>query len=119
MAGHVERESARACVVREAAEEAGLRIEEDDLELVHTVHILDCPDSVPCLELFFHASRWAGEPRLLEPDRCTQWAWWPLDALPDPLVPYTRGAIEGIARGSAYTELGWHPPTTTAAGDPR
>ncbi|MER6617993.1 NUDIX hydrolase [Streptomyces xantholiticus] len=107
LAGHVERESARACVVREAREEAGLILAEQDLTLVHTVHVLDSQDAVPRIQLFFRARRWQGEPQLLEPDKCLKWAWWPLDALPDPTVPYTRAAIEGIRLGHSYTELGW------------
>lgn len=111
-AGHVEQESARACVVREAGEETGLVVAEEDLTLVHTVHLLQAPGAVPRVQLFFRAVRWRGEPRLLEPDRCTAWRWWPLHALPEATVPYTRAAIDGIARGRAYTELGWvHRPS--------
>ncbi|MGW7358386.1 NUDIX hydrolase [Streptomyces sp. NPDC054802] len=106
-AGHVERESVRACVAREAGEEAGLVIAETDLTLVHTVHVLDSEDAEPRLQLFFAAGRWEGEPRILEPDRCVRWTWWPLDALPDRTVPYTRAAIDGIRAGRSYTELGW------------
>ncbi|MFE3906558.1 NUDIX domain-containing protein [Streptomyces sp. NPDC059153] len=98
----------RSCLVREAHEEAGIAIEPADLSLVHTVHLLDDHENAePRLQLFFQASRWSGEPKVREPDRCTAWQWWPLDALPDPVVPYTRAAIEGILAGKAYTELGW------------
>ncbi|WP_093900031.1 NUDIX domain-containing protein [Streptomyces sp. Ncost-T10-10d] len=108
LAGRVERESVRSCLVREAYEEAGIAIEPADLSLVHTVHLLDDHENAePRLQLFFQASRWDGEPKVREPDRCTAWQWWPLDALPDPVVPYIRAAIEGILAGTAYTELGW------------
>ncbi|MFG3343946.1 NUDIX domain-containing protein [Streptomyces sp. NPDC048018] len=110
LAGHVERESARACLVREAYEEAGLVLEPADLTLVHTVHMLHRPGAEPRIQLFFAASRWSGEPAVREPDRCTRWDWWPLDALPDPMVGYTRAAIEGVRAGSAYTETGWDAP---------
>ncbi|MGW3746592.1 hypothetical protein ACWD62_40220 [Streptomyces sp. NPDC005146] len=49
----------------------------------------------------------AGEPRVLEPDKCLGWGRWPLDALPDPTVLYTAAAIKGIRAGSYYTEMGW------------
>ncbi|MGY0065082.1 NUDIX hydrolase [Streptomyces sp. LZ34] len=107
LAGHVERESVRSCVVREAREEAGLVIAEDDLTLVHTVHLLDSADAVPRIQLFFQARRWRGEPKVLEPDKCAAWGWWPTSALPEPIVPYTRAAIDGIRRGHPYTEMGW------------
>ncbi|MFF7702990.1 NUDIX domain-containing protein [Streptomyces lydicus] len=43
LAGHVEREAVRACVVREAQEEAGLALDAEDLTLIHTVHLLGWP----------------------------------------------------------------------------
>ncbi|OQD57314.1 hypothetical protein BM536_004840 [Streptomyces phaeoluteigriseus] len=107
LAGHCELESAVACLVREAREEAGLEIGADDVELVHTVHVLDRPGTRPRLQLVFRARTWRGEPRVLEPDKCLGWEWWPLDALPEPMVGYARAAVEGIRDGRAYTELGW------------
>lgn len=107
LAGHCEQESAVACLIREAREEAGLVIEAEDVELVHAVHVVDTPGTQPRLQLVFRAHRWAGEPRVLEPDKCLGWEWWPLDALPEPLVGYTRAALDGIRNGRLYTELGW------------
>ncbi|MFC4501023.1 MULTISPECIES: NUDIX hydrolase [Streptomyces] len=104
LAGHCERESAVACLVREAREEAGLEIDAADVELAHVVH---AHGPRPRLQLVFRAARWRGEPRLLEPDKCVSWDWWPLDALPDPMVGYAREAIDGIRTGRHYTELGW------------
>ncbi|MCQ8774299.1 NUDIX hydrolase [Streptomyces telluris] len=108
-AGHVEWESARACAVREAEEELGITVAEPDLELVHAVHLLDAGDAeaVPRLQLFFRVHRWHGEPQLMEPDRCVEWRWWPLHALPEPTVEYTVAALEGIAHGWPYTDVGW------------
>lgn len=107
-AGHREAgESALACTVREVAEETGLTIAEGDLTLVHTLDLLDPGSPIPRVQLFFAASQWHGPPRVLEPDRCTEWRWWPLDALPKPLVDYTRTAIDGIAASRLYTEMGW------------
>lgn len=107
MAGHCEMESVRAAVAREAAEEAGLRIDPSDLSLLHTVHLIDRGSSQPRIGLFFIPSRWHGTPEVLEPDRCTEWRFWPVNALPEDLVEYTRTAIRGIARGEAYSEMGW------------
>ncbi|MFF9050011.1 NUDIX domain-containing protein [Streptomyces erythrochromogenes] len=110
LAGHCEQESAVSCLVREAREEAGLVVDPADVDLVHLVHVVDRPGARPRMQLVFRARRWLGEPQLLEPDRCVAWTWWPLDALPDPIVPYARAAIEGIRAGRPYTELGWGRP---------
>ncbi|MGW2472665.1 NUDIX domain-containing protein [Streptomyces sp. NPDC001665] len=107
LAGHCEAESATACLVREAYEEAGLVIDPADVELVHTVHTVNRPGGRPRVGLFFRARHWEGTPELREPDKCVAWQWWNAENLPDPLVPYARAAIEGIRAGRVYTELGW------------
>lgn len=100
-------ESARACAVREAAEELAVTLDAPDLELVHTVHLRDTPDSEPLIQLFFRVHRWQGEPRNNEPHKCQQLSWFAPAALPGPLVRYARTALEGIAQGWSYTEMGW------------
>jgi 8-oxo-dGTP pyrophosphatase MutT (NUDIX family) len=107
LAGHCELEPVRACVAREAAEEAGLRIDPSDLRLVHVLHLLAPGGGRPRLQLFFAPARWSGTPRVLEPDRCTAWRFWPLNALPTDLVPYTRTALTAIRAGEPYSEVGW------------
>ncbi|MFD7409005.1 NUDIX domain-containing protein [Streptomyces sp. NPDC059866] len=107
LAGRCEQESAVACLVREALEEAGLVIAPADVELLHVVHVVDAPGGRPLVQMVFRARRWKGVPEVREPDKCLAWQWWPQEALPEPIVPYTRAAIAGIAEGRAYTELGW------------
>ncbi|MCX4637523.1 NUDIX domain-containing protein [Streptomyces platensis] len=107
LAGHCEQESAVTCLVREAHEEAGLLIDPADVEYAHAVHLVDTPGTPPRLQLVFRARHWTGTPETLEPDRCVSWNWWPPEALPEPLVPYARAAIDGIQAGRLYTEYGW------------
>ncbi|MCX4546883.1 NUDIX domain-containing protein [Streptomyces sp. NBC_01565] len=107
LAGHCEQESAVACLVREAQEEAGITIDPADVELAHVVHVVDHRGGQPRMQLVFRARRWTGMPQVREPDRCVSWDWWPADALPDRIVAYTRAAIDGIRAGRLYTEMGW------------
>ncbi|MER8156816.1 NUDIX domain-containing protein [Streptomyces sp. NPDC094472] len=107
LAGHCEQESAVACLIREAQEEAGLVIEPEDVEFAHAVHLIDAPGTQPRMQMVLRARRWRGEPELLEPDKCVGWDWWPLDGLPEPTVAYARAAIAGIRAGRLYTEMGW------------
>lgn len=107
LAGRCEQEPALACLVREAWEEAGLVIDPADVELVHVVHVVDAPGSLPLMQLVFRARRWEGIPKVRESDKCLTWQWWPRDELPDPIVSYTRTAITAIAEGRSYSQLGW------------
>lgn len=107
LAGRCEQEPALACLVREAREEAGLVIDPADVELVHVVHVVDAPGSMPLMQLVFRARRWEGIPEVREPDKCLMWQWWPQHELPDRIVSYTRTAITAIAEGRPYSEMGW------------
>ncbi|MFE2557281.1 NUDIX domain-containing protein [Streptomyces sp. NPDC059352] len=107
LAGHCEDESAVACLVREAREEAGLVIDPADVELVHVVHVVDRQGGQPRMQVVFRARRWEGAPEVREPDKCVAWEWWSAKDLPEPIVAYTRVAIDGIREGRPYSELGF------------
>ncbi|MFG3052297.1 NUDIX domain-containing protein [Kitasatospora sp. NPDC048239] len=107
-AGHMERgEPVTRSMCREAEEELGITLAEDDLDLVHTLHHLDADDGRSRLQLFFRPTRYQGRIRNAEPHKCGQLRWWPLDGLPADTVPYTAHALGEIARGSALSTVGW------------
>lgn len=106
-AGHLEAgETVTAGAVREAAEELGLVLREEDLELVHTVHHWTAEDE-PRLQLFFHVRSWDGEPVNAEPDKCAYLAWFPMNALPEPMVDFTAVALNEFPQGRAFSCVGW------------
>lgn len=101
-AGHVEPgESFLAAGVREAGEELGVDIDQDDLEHVATLHrTVALPDPLEQrVDVFVTAQRWIGEPRAAEADRAEQVRWWPLAELPERVVPHERRALEALAAG--------------------
>ncbi|WP_083652594.1 dihydrofolate reductase [Serinicoccus sp. CNJ-927] len=102
-AGHVEPgESFWRAGVREAAEEIGVELVEDDLEHVATVHrTIAMPDPFEQrVDVFVATDRWVGEPRVAEPHRAARLQWWPLDDLPNRVVPHERLALEALAAGA-------------------
>jgi 8-oxo-dGTP diphosphatase len=97
-AGHVERgETLLAGAARETLEELGVEVDESDLEVLTVMHRTGATGAAidERIDVFFQATRWRGEPHLLE-DKATDLAWFPLDALPDPVVPHELAVIEAL-----------------------
>ena len=61
------------------------------------------------IDFFFTARSWSGEPRIVEPEKCAELRWYPLDALPDPVVPHEREVLSGLRTGTstAYSTFGF------------
>jgi 8-oxo-dGTP pyrophosphatase MutT (NUDIX family) len=105
-AGHVEAdESVFAAACREAAEEVGVKIEPADLEPLTTMHRTHANhDPIDeRVDFFFGCHRWAGEPRLLEAAKAADLGWFPLAALPEPVVPHERYVLDALREKSLPT----------------
>jgi len=110
-AGHVERgETAAAAALREAAEEVDLtNVRLEFLTAMQrTAHDLPIDERV---DFFFAARSWTGEPRIVEPAKCADLRWFPLDALPDPVVPHELRVLEALRAGPVppLTHFGFEP----------
>lgn len=102
-AGHVEAgESVRSAAVREAAEELGVQIAPDELEPITAMHRTRATgDPIDeRVDFFFGCRGWRGEPRRMEPAKSADLRWFPLAALPDPVVPHERAVFDGVRTGS-------------------
>ena len=109
-AGHVERgETAYDAARREALEE--LAVSDVDLTFELTMHRTrhDLPIDER-VDFFFTARAWAGEPRVVEPEKCAELRWCPLDALdelPGPVVPHERMALANLGTGGGHLTFGF------------
>lgn len=108
VAGHVERgETAYDAARREAEEEVGLT----GLDLVFLTTLQRTQGADPIderVDFFFTCRRWSGEPRIVEPTKCADLRWWPLDALPEPVSPPEQAVLRAFPHGVApYLTLGF------------
>ncbi len=107
VAGHLDAgESLRQAAVREAKEESGVDIDEKNLILKTTMHRKKEEDER--VGFFYEPTHWSGELRNIELDKCDDLRWFPLNELPENVIPYIRQAIECYKNGIIYSEFGWH-----------
>ena len=110
---------------REAAEEAGIVLDPEDVRALTTVHRSNDVGG-PLLEqrvdFFFTARRWTGEPVVGEPGKNAGLRWFALDAPPDPMPPHERVVLHLLAahlaggeRVPAVTTFGFAPGEMIAA----
>lgn len=106
-AGHVERgETAYDAAHREAAEE--LAVTDLDLRFELTMQRTAHADPIDeRVDFFFTATTWTGVARIVEPRKCADLRWFPLDALPDPVVPHEAHALASLGQGRPYLTFGF------------
>ena len=109
-AGHVERgETAYDAARREAAEEIGVT----GLELAFVTAMQRTRGGEPIderIDFFFTCRAWSGTPRIMESAKAAALDWFPLDALPDPVVPHELKVLRGLTSGAgiaAYSTFGF------------
>jgi mutator protein MutT len=104
--GHVEKdEQPSIAAIREAKEEVGIDALPEDISFVHAMHRLDYGGTdMEYDDFFFLCEKWSGEPSNMEPEKCDECGWFPIDNLPPNTMPYTKQAIEDIQKGKFYRE---------------
>ncbi|MBL7259324.1 NUDIX hydrolase [Paractinoplanes lichenicola] len=108
-AGHLDGgEDAISGLIRELREELAIEVNPPDCHLALLLHsAAEDADDSEYLNLFFNVDTWSGEPRIAEPDKCSELQWFDEHALPADLVDYVRVALAAIARGEPLALHGW------------
>lgn len=106
IAGHLDGgETFTQAVIREAKEEAGIRVASEHVRFLHAMHRKATDHER--MDMFFAVSEWKGEIVNNEPYKCAGLEWFNLADLPPQMSPYVQKAIEYIQGGVAYSEEDW------------
>lgn len=99
--GHLEMgEALKDAAARELLEETGLSAERFDFS-----NIVNYPSQEKhYLQIGFVAQDISGEVMLKEPDRCEEWKWNPIDALPEEIFPPHIKQIENYIQKKGYID---------------
>jgi 8-oxo-dGTP pyrophosphatase MutT (NUDIX family) len=104
-AGHLDGgEQVIQAAIREAREEIGIEIAPEDLAVAGIMHRKAEDERI---DVFVAATRWTGEPRNCEPDKCDELRWVDNDTLPENVIPYVRRALENYQAGRWFDSFGW------------
>ncbi|WP_329127458.1 NUDIX domain-containing protein [Streptomyces sp. NBC_01465] len=109
--GHLEDgETVSAGALREAHEEVGVTVDEENLEFCGLIHYRG--EAGGRLGTVFMAQRWQGEPFNAEPDKHTGLVWAQPSQPPADCHPYTAAVLRAFSAGSLYTPVNWAPAAT-------
>lgn len=106
VAGHIDgNETVAEAMRREALEEAGIRIKEEDLEIVHVMHRKT--KERESVDYFFTCRNYDGEIEIMEPNKCDELKFYKTNELPNNMIPYVKDAIEHYQNNTPFSMYGW------------
>lgn len=105
VAGHMDgNETIKQAMIREANEEAGIIIDENDIEIATFLHRKTDPER---FDFFLRCDKWRGEVTNMEPDKCSELSWYDINNLPENIIPCVKKAIENYQNNIMFDNFGW------------
>lgn len=97
-------EYALEALIRESEEEAGIKLQPEDLQLVHVLH-KRTKNKGHRITLYFKATKWNGDIKTGEPNKFKDVVWFSLDNLPANLSETVRHVLQEYRDGVMYSEF--------------
>lgn len=108
-------ETVTSAMIREASEEANILLKPENLKMCHLMHRFHpMPQglSFEQIDVFFRAETYEGTIQNLEPHKCDELNFYPLNNIPKNTAPYIRQALHCMETGIPFSEFGWEHRTT-------
>ena len=99
-------ESITQATIREAAEELGVKLQAENLKIAHVLHA-KTPTEDEYINFFMETTKWEGEPRVTEPEKSSNVAWFSINQLPVDITPLHKHVIDMIDKKIMYSEVNW------------
>ncbi|MEI7024911.1 NUDIX hydrolase [Paenibacillus sp. y28] len=108
VAGRIDgNEEVKAAAIREALEEAGVRIPPNGLEVAGIMHRRDPRYHTEWMDFFLLVHEWEGELFNAEPHKCEEIRWFSLHELPENMISYMKSALFSHQKPVWFESLGW------------
>lgn len=108
VAGHLDgKETVTQAMIREVKEEIGVKVNPKDLEIATVCHSYSSHNDQEFIQFYAICKKWPGAIINGEPDKCGELKFFPINSLPENMVPYIRNAILEILNGTKFYEYGW------------
>lgn len=102
--GNIEKkEYAKASLIRESFEEAGINLKSKDLNLVHVLQKNTSKEQR--IVFYFKANKWEGKVRSMERDKFKAAEWFHLNQLPKNLTTTVSHVMKEYRKGNLYSEI--------------
>jgi len=101
--GHVEEnETAQSALIRECKEEIGIAVKVEDITFAHLSHRLSKEKTY--YDMYFIVDSYNGTPSIMEPNKCSELEWFPIDALPIDIIECRKQDIQNYLNKILYSE---------------
>ena len=102
-AGHIdEGENAYEAAIREAREELGIEIQVEDIIDTFVANRKN-KSLPPYYDVYFEISKYLGEIRIAEPEKCSELVWSNPANLPEDMIDFEKEAMENNANGIKFS----------------
>jgi len=108
VAGHLDgKETVTQAIIREAKEEAGIKLSLKDIEITTVCHSYSSHNNKEFIQFYAVCKKWQGKIVNNEPEKCGELKFFSINSLPENMVPYIKDAIGKVLSGTKFYESGW------------